>query len=57
MANFIVYNDLFWPKENFWPMLWDVFLLKEGLKMKKWIHLIMPNDRQMLNNKQKSAIL
>ena len=57
MANFIVQNDFFWQKENFWPMLWDVFLLKEGIKKKKWIHLITPNNRQMPNNKQKSAVL
>ena len=56
MANFIVQNDIFWQKENFWPMLWDVFLLKEGLKKKKWIHLITPNSRQMPNIKQKPAV-
>ena len=38
-ANFIAHNDFFWPKENFWPMLGDVFVSKEELKKKKWIHL------------------
>ena len=57
MANFIAQSKFCWQKENLSAMLWDVFLLKEGLKTKKWIHLIMPNDRQMPNNKQKSAIL
>ena len=52
-ANFIAHNDFFWPKENFWPILGDVFVSKEELKKKKWIHLITPNNRQMPNKEAK----
>ena len=56
-ANFIAHNDFFWPKENFWPMLGDVFVSKEELKKKNLIHLITPNNRQMTLDKQKLAVL